>query len=48
MGKLDATQQRLRALLQVTVDGSSDGPWSERLPRVVQTYNERPGHDLLR
>ena len=46
MGKLDATQQRLRALLRVKVDGSGhQGPWSERLPGVVATYNNLLGHE---
>ena len=46
MGKLDATQQRLRALLRVKVDGSGGKePWSQRLPGVVRTYNEKLGHE---
>ena len=46
MGKLDATQQRLRALLRVKVDGTGgDGPWSKRLPGVLKAYNEKLGHE---
>ena len=46
MGKLDATQQRLRALLRVKVDGSGHtGAWSEWLPGVVETYNHALGHE---
>ena len=46
MGKLDATQQRLRALLRVKVDGSGHtGAWSERLSGVVETYNHALGHE---
>ena len=46
MGKLDATQQRLRALLRVKVDGSGHtGAWSKRLPGVVNNYNHALGHE---
>ena len=46
MGKLDATQQRLRALLRVKVDGSGHtGAWSERLPGIVRNYNHALGHE---
>ena len=41
MGKLDATQQRLRALLRVKLDGSGEQSWSRRLPGVVDNYNNR-------
>ena len=41
MGKLDATQQRLRALLRVKLDGSGEPLWSRRLPGVVDNYNNR-------
>ena len=46
MGKLDATQQSLRAFLKPDVDGSNaKQDWSERLPEIVKTYNERLGHE---
>ena len=45
MGKLDATQQRLRALLRVKLDGSGEPLWSRRLPGVVDNYNNRLGHE---
>jgi hypothetical protein len=46
MGKLDATQNRLRALLRPKVDGSNEKQdWSERLPGIVETYNNRLGHE---
>ena len=46
MGKLDATQQRLRALLRVKVDGSGHkGAWSQRLPGAVEPYNHGLGHE---
>ena len=50
MAKLDATIQRIKALLIRPVidaqegDVGDDRPWSEMLPGVIQNYNERlPG-----
>ncbi len=49
MGKLDATQQRRRAILLVKVDGGGGKePWSQRLPGVVRTYNENWGTRVSR
>ena len=47
MGKLDATIQRVKALLirPMVDDDGDDRPWSERLPEIVTTYNKHLGHE---